>query len=494
MKRCAAVLLVFLLLAAVPAAAQTKAPSPASTPAPAASRAAFKKTKIAVLDFTLQGQGFETEDMGAIVAEWFITAFVKAGRFDVVERSMISKILEEQKLTMSGILDDSTATEIGKLLGVETIISGSVLKLQNVLEINARIIDVETASIKAAENVKSTAAIRLQDLVVQMSEQIIKNFPLEGYIVSRAEKNVSLDLGRSAGARAGMEFIVYKEGQVIRHPKTGEVLDVEQIQTGRVVLRKILDKLSQGEIVEETEPGAVAYGQMVYSASAAVRTPPPAETFVGTEPAAGGKAFLYVDPEPSSATVRILNIGPRYHPGIALSPGNYHIEVSSPGHHTSRQWVAVADGENKRIRVPLEKAPAALPSADAPAPVARVESAPAVAPEPKPQAGSDLPAEARQYVQMLRSGNAEKIVFGSKKIVRMQSVPSAVYEAAESVLLSGYRSNASDRHYADAMAWLCNVLGASGKSRYRSTLQTVAAGAPNDKLKKYALKNLKNLQ
>jgi hypothetical protein len=43
------------------------------------------------------------------------------------------------------------------------------------------------------------------------------------------------------------------------------------------------------------------------------------------------------------------------------------------------------------------------------------------------------------------------------------------------------------------MSWLCNVLGASGKSRYRQTLQTVADGAPNSKLKKYALKNIKNL-
>ena len=172
MKRCVVLILALLLCVMWPARAQ----------------ATFKKTKIAVLDFTLQGQGFETEDMGAIVAEWFITALVKAGRFDVVERGMIHKILEEQKLAMSGVVDDTTATQIGKLLGVEAIISGSVLKLQSVLEINARIIDVETASIKAAENVKSTAAIRLQDLVVQMSDQIIKNFPLQGYIVCRSEK------------------------------------------------------------------------------------------------------------------------------------------------------------------------------------------------------------------------------------------------------------------------------------------------------------------
>jgi len=88
-----------------------------------------------------------SEDMGAIVAEWFITALVKAGRFDVVERAMLKKIITEQKISMTGVIDESTATQLGKLLGVKIIISGTVLKLQDVLEVNSRIIDVETGSI-----------------------------------------------------------------------------------------------------------------------------------------------------------------------------------------------------------------------------------------------------------------------------------------------------------------------------------------------------------
>ena len=234
---------------------------------PLAANADFKRTKIAVLDFDLKGSGFETEDMGAIVAEWFITAFVKEGRFDVVERGLLKKILYEQKLGMSGILDETTATKIGKLLGVKIIISGSVLKLQNILEINARIIDVETASIIAAENVKSSAAARLQDLVVQMSAKIIKNFPLEGYIVSRktGKWRVSIDLGRIAGVKEGMAFIVYKEGQIIRHPKTKEILDVETIETGKIVITKVRNKISKADIVKEIAPGAIKFGQMVKS-------------------------------------------------------------------------------------------------------------------------------------------------------------------------------------------------------------------------------------
>ncbi len=226
----------------------------------------FQKTKIAVLDFQLQGEGFQTEDMGKIVAEWLITALVQAGRFDVVERRLLKKILDEQKLIMTGVVDENSATQLGKLLGVKVVISGSVIKLQNIMEVNARIIDVESASIIAAESVKSSTALRLEDLVVQMAEKIIKDFPLEGYIVNRNEDIVTIDLGRRAGVRQAMKFIVFKEGSIIKHPRTGEVLDVERIGTGEIEISSVTDKIANAKIVKEESPGAIEYGQMVKSA------------------------------------------------------------------------------------------------------------------------------------------------------------------------------------------------------------------------------------
>lgn len=232
---------------------------------PLTAQADFEKTRIAVLDFQLQGQGYETEDMGAIVAEWFITALVKAGRFDVVERAMLKKIIIEQKLGMTGVIDESSATQLGKLLGVKIIITGSMLKLQNILEVNARIIDVETGSIVAAENVKSVSSTNLQQLIVLMSGKIIKNFPLECYVVKRSGKTVTIDLGKIAGVKPGMEFIVFKEGDVIKHPKTGEVLDVTRIQTGRFKITYVQNKIAEGVILNEVKPDAIEYGQMVKS-------------------------------------------------------------------------------------------------------------------------------------------------------------------------------------------------------------------------------------
>ncbi len=234
---------------------------------PLTAEADFKKIKIAVLDFQLQGEGYETQDMGSIVAEWFITALVKEGRFDVVERAMLKKILNEQKMGLSGIVDESSATQLGKILGVKTIISGSVMKLQGVLEVNARIIDVETASIIAAENVKSTASTSLQSLIVQMSDKIIKNFPLEGYVVARQGDSLSIDLGKRTGVKPEMEFMVFKEGAIIKHPRTGEVLDVEMIQTGKIKIARVSKKIASATITEESSDAAIAVGQMVKSIS-----------------------------------------------------------------------------------------------------------------------------------------------------------------------------------------------------------------------------------
>jgi len=246
----------------------------------------FKKNKIAVLDFQMQGKQYQENDMGAIVAEWLITALVKEGRFDVVERRLLQKILAEHQLAMSGVVDDKSISELGQILGVKIIISGAVLHFHNIIEANARIIDVSNGSIIAAESVKSTSAAGLEDLVIQMAKKIIKDFPLEGYIVMRNGNKVSIDLGKRAGVKVGMQFMVYKEGNVIKHPKTGEVLDIETIDTGKVKITRVRENIANADITRENNPGAIVYGQMVKSVSQGFKpigkyATPPATTLNG---------------------------------------------------------------------------------------------------------------------------------------------------------------------------------------------------------------------
>lgn len=225
----------------------------------------FKKTKIAVLDFQLHGDRYETADMGKIVAEWLITALVKEGRFDVIERRLLEKVLSEQKLGATGLIDEQHVTKLGKVLGAKVVITGSLMKFQNVIEANSRIIDVETGAVVAAEIVRSTSTAKLEDLVVQMADKIIRDFPLEGYIVKRTGKSVLIDLGRRSGVKKGLRFVVYKEGNVIKHPKTGEVLDIERIETGTIEISVLNEKTAEALITSEASPNSVEYGQLVKS-------------------------------------------------------------------------------------------------------------------------------------------------------------------------------------------------------------------------------------
>ena len=51
---------------------------------------------------------------------------VRTNVFQLVERSKLEKVLQEQKLGASGVIDDSQAAEIGKILGLDAIIVGGV--------------------------------------------------------------------------------------------------------------------------------------------------------------------------------------------------------------------------------------------------------------------------------------------------------------------------------------------------------------------------------
>jgi len=230
-------------------------------------QADFKKTKIAVLDFQMQGEQTNSKDMGKIVAEWLITGLVETGRFDVIERRLLEKLLEEQKLGVTGVIDPNSAAQLGKVLGVKIIVSGTVTSLEGYTEINARLINVDSASIIAAEKVRASSAEKLRDLVTRITDKIVLAFPMEGYIVQRTDRKVTIDLGKQIGVRPGMKFIVFKEGKIIKHPKTGEVLDVETIEIGLIEIKDVKEKTAMGLILQETAPNAVAYGSMVRSST-----------------------------------------------------------------------------------------------------------------------------------------------------------------------------------------------------------------------------------
>ena len=78
-------------------------------------------------------------------------------------------------------------------------------------------------------------------------------------------------------------------------------------------------------------------------------------------PKAAAKPKLFVATDPKDARVRILNIKPRFHQGIELDPGDYHIEVSADRYETKKQWVALSTGKDKTLEIRLKAVGAPSP-------------------------------------------------------------------------------------------------------------------------------------
>lgn len=92
-----------------------------------------QKKRIAVLDFeygTVQGGVSaifgQNVDIGKGIADLLVDRLVRDGTYSVIERKAIQKILTEQNFSNSDRADSNSAAKIGKLLGVDAIIMGSI--------------------------------------------------------------------------------------------------------------------------------------------------------------------------------------------------------------------------------------------------------------------------------------------------------------------------------------------------------------------------------
>ncbi|MBI3298829.1 MAG: hypothetical protein HYZ75_11735 [Elusimicrobia bacterium] len=136
----AALLALFL---AAPAAAGDYA-SLAAELAAAARKAGARRVAVLTLE-TIAGM-----DPGgaAAVSERLVGELARQDGLQVVERTLLGKVMEEQRLTHSGAVDPRGAAGLGQLMGVEAIISGSLIrKSSRKVEVNLRLIAADDARV-----------------------------------------------------------------------------------------------------------------------------------------------------------------------------------------------------------------------------------------------------------------------------------------------------------------------------------------------------------
>jgi curli biogenesis system outer membrane secretion channel CsgG len=263
--------------------------------------------RVAVIGFDSTAPGYIwhiNSELSQAATDLMINALIKTERFRVFERIKLDAILKEQDFqAYSGRVDPSTAVKIGKMLGVDLIVTGSVtgilfqksggIKLGPVslkkssasVTMTVRAINVTTGEIifsevKKGTTSKSGVSIRIpvpggfglssesvtdifsaiEDICQQAATEFAvkaefdtvtaSSLSLEGYVVkvestsSGEITQVYINLGEDSGIEVGNEIKIFQEGEVILDPKTNEVLDRELDLIAQARITEVKEKLS----------------------------------------------------------------------------------------------------------------------------------------------------------------------------------------------------------------------------------------------------------
>jgi curli biogenesis system outer membrane secretion channel CsgG len=92
-----------------------------------------QKKRVAVLNFeygTVQSSAAaifgQNVDVGKGISDMLVQKLVQDGKYSVIERNALDKVLAEQNFSNSDRADATTAAKIGRILGVDAVIMGSI--------------------------------------------------------------------------------------------------------------------------------------------------------------------------------------------------------------------------------------------------------------------------------------------------------------------------------------------------------------------------------
>jgi len=131
----------------------------------------FSQTTVAVLEF-------ETEGLNNISSSALSSIVRKEVRnnkeYRLIDRNMVKAVLEEQGFQQSGCVSSECAVEVGQLLGVQKMVTGTVSGLGSLYLVEIFVLDVATGLIDKSEMFEHVG--RVEELIKPLREGTKKLF------------------------------------------------------------------------------------------------------------------------------------------------------------------------------------------------------------------------------------------------------------------------------------------------------------------------------
>jgi len=297
-----------------------------------------QKHRVAVLDFgygtvltSVEAIFGSNQDVGKGIVDLLINQLVNDGQYRVIERNALDKILKEQNFSNSDRANTATASKIGQLLGADLIIVGDVTqfgrddknygaggagghwgtyglgnlglhKAKAVVEVTARIVDVNTGEILASAtghgqsqrsgtNMLGGGASGwtgggghldmgssnfsqsiLGEAVKQSVTQLASNLdaksttlpapeapkvaaapPLDGLVADATNGDIIVNVGSGVGVKVGDKLAITRVGRTIKDPATGKVLRTIESPVGIVTVTSVDANSASGKFTGSGE-------------------------------------------------------------------------------------------------------------------------------------------------------------------------------------------------------------------------------------------------
>jgi len=215
---------------------------------------------VAVLDF--ESSQPRVEKMGSQVSLLLTSNLSLNDRIILVERQELSKILEEQQIGISGLINPDTAAKIGNLTGAKILITGRVFEIKNKTYITAKIIGTETSRVyvesinfpsdnpfdkevkKLSSKIEKTILRKIDSLVakVEPEENMIEKF--KKIVRNKKLPTIAINIRETHFGRPAIDPAVETEIGLVLNKIGFEIID-----TGKS--NKVPDILITGEAFSE---------------------------------------------------------------------------------------------------------------------------------------------------------------------------------------------------------------------------------------------------
>jgi tetratricopeptide (TPR) repeat protein len=154
------------------------------------------------------GPSYREGEDGMLVAR-VQDALLENGRFGVVEREDLDRVLQELKIATSGAADPESAVRYGKLKTAGVLIYTTAARRGGLTALSFKAVNTETSEILGRVSVEIPAvapADAFQQAADKVFDLLAKTYPVRGRVAEVSGGGVELNIGSRVGVKPGMVF------------------------------------------------------------------------------------------------------------------------------------------------------------------------------------------------------------------------------------------------------------------------------------------------